>query len=381
MNYPRAYRKTLKLLHKASFSRPHFLIDLRVLLSCGAIPNVAPSVSSRTNDGEERLPVHHEQVFKFCKSDLRAAIERDISSFSGTRVNPLVSQILYTKELEWLARRLEKICCSDTSEKLKEVIRVSYGPDENSFIPESYFQQVTPGFSGSSSCSENVVYSAGAIGYQRELLVHRSREKEFPLVHSFIGPALLGVSTFEERHTRSNCMSSLLQSLEYKLAKSIETTCNNVKVKIQLLPFDQSYEEKSEAGIGHFRTAHRQFYAHICAEQLQGKVIQVVNTHFFRLEMSSRDLLEDIGYLESSQIANMIQEDIEAKSPTYCDTKAEVKKKGYTNLSSFKVAFKSLSDGAVVVKGILYIKQADSDKLLPHSTVEAVPFGPAVFLC
>lgn len=404
MNFVTSYRSILKLLKKGCESQPHFINDVRVILSLGMVGrkdpvNFPPSYSSfHSPSGKDCVQVDTEALWKRCKTDLRDAVERDVAHFSGKRLPLIAAQILYKKELNWISQRLQKILSSATSEALRELRNISAGPNEADFIPDSFFShpsqsppvegEIASSTINENGSSTNMLYSAGAIGPHRELIVYCRRERDFPLMHAFVGPVAVGSEEFGERYTQAKCILRLIQSVQYSLKSSLESENDHAKVKVEVLPFDDGYKNKSEAGVGQFSTAHRQFYVHISLTGLKEKMVEIVNVHFFRLEMSSQDLIEDIGYIDFAQVCVNVRDrllELGLESPLITQKGSEKKLAAddvpMGSQLTFKVAFKSLTDGPTVVKGVLYYRCGESADVLKERSLEAIPFGPIVYHC
>lgn len=399
MNFATSYRLILKQLKKGCNSQPHFINDVRVLLSLGMIgrkelTSFPPTYSSlHSSSAKECMQVDTEALWTRCKTDLRQAIERKIDHFSGKRLPLIASQIMYKKELNWLSERLQTIIHSSTSSTLSTLRKISEGASQTDFIPDSFFDTCTstPAEVDVPCNHENVVgdstlYSAGGIGHHREPVVYCHREKDFPLMHSFLGPSVVGSEEFEERYTQAKCILRLIHSTQYSLESTSCTEGENAKVQVEALPFDEEYKNKSEAGVGQFSTAHRQFYVHISLFGLNEKMVQIVNVHFFRLEMNSKDLLEDIGYMDFSQICSNVREKllevgVDSSLNTLKEKANQTDGVRVGTKLTFKVAFKSLADGPTILKGILYYKCGESVEVLRERSLEAITFGPIVYHC
>lgn len=74
-------------------------------------------------------------------------------------------------------------------------------------------------------------------------------------------------------------------------------------------PFDAKYTHKDQAGVGFFATAHRQFMVHFTVKPIKPtNYIQIVNSYFARLDFNTGQLIEEIGYLHSSDVRRLLQE-------------------------------------------------------------------------
>lgn len=388
MNFAYTYRVLLRKLKKACTQKPHFVVDLRVLLSydipsrnlsfpCEYPPHIC---------GREALLIDTNSLFELSKMNLRHSIERSLSDLPGKRLPLIASHILYKKELMWINQRLDGVLSDSTEKALRMLQRIGEGPTEGDFIPDDFFDghSTNVGVSKNEAFDSNAIYSAGALGSQRELVVLSRREREFPLLHCFLGSSVLDHTFVNERYTESGCISSLIQAVSSKLSSKWGAVGMHAAVRVEAMLFDEDYQNTSESGGGQFRKAHRQFYVSLRVKPLMSKVLRIINVHFFRLEMQTKEMVEDVGYVDDAHVLRMIREHIKAKSAgddKSMNTDPDDDNDEASTSHEFKVAFKSLSDGPTIVKGILYFKHADSQEALERCDVEAMPFGPVVFHC
>eukprot|EP00796_Vickermania_ingenoplastis_P005313 gene5313-3815_t len=379
----------LKQLKKACESNPHFVQDIRVLLSFPLVDRSSkfpPVYAPNHRPGKECLLVDTDALFHSSREDLRRSIERNLEQLAGNRLPLIAAHILYNKELNWVIKRLQKVLDTPTNLALQELIKIGDQPSGNDFIPDSFFDSDTrkrEGQVGSSSDlrspavqleGDSVLYSAGAIGHQRDLVVLSRREKEFPLLHSFVGRSALGDVCFDERYTEKKHLSGLIGTIPQVLSNASETNLSHVSVRVEVLPFDSEYKDKSEAGVGIFGTAHRYFYVHLSLKpQEPTTVANIVNVHFFRLELQNKELVENVGYLDSTNILRMVRDKMKDAG---IDEASETQEKESQTSREFKVVFKSECDGPVIVKGILYFKHGESEDVIRERAIQAIPFGP-----
>lgn len=74
-------------------------------------------------------------------------------------------------------------------------------------------------------------------------------------------------------------------------------------------PFDAKYTHKDQAGVGFFATAHRQFMVRFTLKPIRStNYIQIVNSYFARLDFHTGQLIEEVGYLHSGDVRQLLQE-------------------------------------------------------------------------
>ncbi|KAG5492688.1 hypothetical protein JKF63_01267 [Porcisia hertigi] len=189
------YRRVVKQLYTACHTRPHFVQDIRFLLSFplyttgneggqglpqatsalekgntlaadGAAPADA-STSPRSSSCElatrdlvevhlqrpssECYPVDPSALFSMCYRDLHNAVcESD--SVEGA-MNPVATQIMRYRNLLWLQERLARVLSSKTRQLLATSLSISQGPTEGDFIPDEFFDKKKAHSRGNSSSS------------------------------------------------------------------------------------------------------------------------------------------------------------------------------------------------------------------------------------
>lgn len=376
MTYSRSYRRLVKLLCHACDLRPHFVQDLRVILSYDLVPLAYADhsvASSAAATGEVNA-----ELFRECKKDLRCAFERDVSHLEGKRLPLVATHILYQKEIEWVAERLKNAVSSATQDYMKFITRISDGVQPGDYIPESFFESLSESRESNDESllpaqndKNDILYSAAFIGCYRDLVPLRRQEKEFPLVHCFVErpPSRLCF----ERYTKEKCLSTFIGGATSRIPHSASNENSEVRVTVSTLPFDASYRNQSEAKMGLFAEAHRQFYVEISLEALGALPLSIVNVHFLKLEMKSKEFSEDIGYMNPSDVLETVRESI-SSSRTGDVGQTDMSEK----IKSFKVVFRASNDGPIAVKGILYYQLSSPSASLP---VHAITFGPVLFEC
>ncbi|CAJ1036545.1 hypothetical protein Q4I30_007484 [Leishmania utingensis] len=516
------YRRVLKQLHVACQIRPHYVQDIRFLLSFplhttgNGLSAVAPSPlsssrmlkststvgpiqagaskSSRSppcqtasrdlvdehlqRPSSECYPIDTTTLFAMCYADLHNAV-REAAPAAGD-MNPVAMQIVRYRNLLWLQERLVRVLSSKTRQLLATSLSISRGPTEHDFIPDNIFEknaspsssggggttssttpvaqltgpgaiaggdrpskaatttavlahssaEKTPGDAAESfapatadgnlaeAVEENdpdIVYSAGAIGQQQEVFVLRHREA-FPMAAQFL--AGFPTVTVAELAACAHQRAALMQLVRERFPKTLTCQDSNVKLSVSLEPYDVEYTSKEHAGMGYFAAAHRQFRVRFSLEPLspdgtgaERAEVLVVNSYFVRLDMELMQLVEEVGYLHSSDVLRMLRE--RDYSDHFSDfigsgvaevlgegvlAEPSVGKRAATTTSSdkrtkshssttthapatvaagsrvFSLYFVNHSDAPMVLKGLLYYKLGKL-RHLAHAPIQCIPFG------
>lgn len=179
------YRSVLKNLKRACTTRPHFVQDVRFLLSLplftaneehtvvpgttntttttSATRQPAPSVPATETTMTENVaapptpaprttpknylnrpasgcyPIATTTLFNLCYADLQSALRQPTQTESG--VNPVAQQVVRYRNLLWLKGRLERILSEKTTQQLATSLNVSEGPTDDGFIPDAFFEE------------------------------------------------------------------------------------------------------------------------------------------------------------------------------------------------------------------------------------------------
>lgn len=409
MSFSGAYRSLLKPLKKLCDTRPHFAQDLRFLITNDILLSSIPSHFTKSQrSARECCWIDSRDLFLACKNDLRFAIDRNIEGFSETQLPSIVAQIQYRNELNWLRDRLNKALSDGTGESIRQLLKISQGPTKDDFIPDSFFSEATSSTSADvlhddksrittksplpsvkGACvlpdGDDVLYSAGAIGCQRELVVLSREEKGFPLAHSFLGRSIVGGDNFDMRYTQKNCMAQLLETIKNTLSTSSQNEFENFSVTLQLAPFDPLYGDKSESGFGTFCASHRLFYSTVSLLSNASKKVEIVNAHFYMINLLTKELSEKIGYISPTSIFRLIREQIKEsgeKKLASCDGNSTDEEKSNTSSKdvfsdNLQVLLSSASDGPIIVKGMLYFREVEEGHSQFHP-IKVAMFGPAL---
>lgn len=498
MNTVSLYRRVLKQLSKATLERPHYVQDIRFLLSLPLMPlssgddltndeagTIAPSsgVSSGTPIDQppsaslvsmeylRRPPsqctqLNSKALFSLCCEDLRAAMKRPLcplpastSLSSRASMSEIALQVLRYRDLLWLQRRLERVLSAETRSALAVSLGVVEGPtSDGDFIPDRVLEtmlcaaEVVPldsttaasataspaglsaanalqggknnnaAKSSSSDAAEmpsgaanewnpNLAFSAGAIGQQREMFVLRHRE-EFHMLSSF----LFGFPNIcrEELEACRNNQAAIVTLAQKRIPSSLSCHNEDIRLSVSVSPFDAAYTTKEHAGAGYFATAHRQFYVSFSLEPLSAHVsskedvvqggndrirIQVVNSYFARVDLSSLQLIEEVGYVDSSDVLWMLNDHLRSgrrvplsesevaaaldepipgsswpSSMPPVEGHVNGRERGLRSHRQFQLLFTNPSDAATVLKGILHYKIALQGEL-HDAPIRVIPFG------
>ncbi|GET92787.1 hypothetical protein, conserved [Leishmania tarentolae] len=518
MNVAAVYRKVLKQLQKACDTRPHYVQDIRFLLSLplhtagsepstpvpGATPSTRTMMSAMaadktpadasklpntwlytTTSGDlvaehlqrpscECYPIDTATLFAMSYTDLHNAMRESAPVVAG--MNAVAINIVRYRNLLWLQERLGRVLSSKTEQLLATSLSISRGPAENDFIPDEYFESksnkggsatvstttasqwaaaavvtgserregtaamgekatqlslgkawkettesfalTTAGGGMAELVEENdtdTVYSAGAIGQQQEMFVLRHREP-FPMAERFL--AGFSTITATELATCAYQRAALTELVQQKLSTSLACEDANVSLSVSSEPYDLQYTSKEHAGMGYFASAHRQFRVRFSLEPLspegtgpeQNEVL-VVNSYFVRLDMELMQLVEEVGYLHSSDVLRMLRErdhgdhtselvgsgnaellgeGIFAESNGGKGATGETSSDHRTGLQAlaaspapaivakgsraFSLYFVNHSDAPIVLKGLLYYKLGKRSHLAA-APIHCIPFG------
>jgi hypothetical protein len=416
MNVAPVYRAVLKNLQRACTTRPHFVQDVRFLLSLPLITHhekhtVVPGATTATSaahgaeigasivvEGSKHpgflerttvenylhrpfsmcYPIDPTTLFRLCYADLQKAIHQPLNADGG--VNPVAQQILRYRNLLWLRNRLARVLSEKTTTQLATSLSIADGPDGDDFIPDAFFdphdanqqgggsayptsasrnghvgvasdtfggsdngssgEMSTSTLSASSAASSqsggvrpgaivsaamdehdpDVVYSAGAVGLQREMFVLRHREA-FPMAAQFLS----GFSTVPTAELAgcAHQQAALLRLVRDKYPTTVTCEDGRVSLSVAVEPFDPQYRTREHAGMGYFATAHRQFRVQFSLHPLAldaddgGKgegglaeriEVLVVNSYFVRLDIEAMQIVEEVGYLHSRDVLRMLRE-------------------------------------------------------------------------
>lgn len=409
MSFSGAYRSLLKPLKKLCDTRPHFAQDLRFLVTNDILLSSVPSHFTKSQrSAHECCWIDGRELFLACKNDLRLAIERNIVGLSEAQLPSIVAQIQYRNELNWLLGRLNKALSDGTGESIRQLLKISQGPTKDDFIPDSFFNQASsstfsdvfhddksrippksPLPSDKGACvlpdGDDVLYSAGVIGCQRELVVLSREEKRFPLAHCFLGRSTVGRENFDMRYTQRNCMAQLVESTKNTLSSFSQNELEYASITLQLAPFDPSYRDKSESGFGAFGASHRLFYSTVSLSSKASRKVEIVNAHFYVMNLLTKEFSEKIGYISPTSVFRLIREQIKEsgeKKVTSGDGNSNgVEKSNKSTEDVFsddlKVLLSSASDGPIIVKGMLYFREVEEGHSQYHP-IKAALFGPAL---
>ncbi|KAK7195701.1 hypothetical protein NESM_000500400 [Novymonas esmeraldas] len=490
------YRRVLKQLGTACRTHPHFVQDIRFLLS---LPLHNSADTSQTAEGHTRAAtsasangpqvsadraeylrrpssacyaIDSDALLAACCADMHTAVREVVPLGAG--MNPVASQILRYRNLLWLQERLSRVLSGKTQDLLTAALSISKGPTDDDFIPDSFFHKSSAGDTGAAaspateavpprnrdgagdtsedgaegsvgSCKtdgtadattragaagaagaipavgveENdpaVVYSAGAVGQQHEMFVLRHREP-FPMATQFLsGFSVVAASKLAACACQQAALTKLVRQ-EFPTAVTCEDA--RVRLSVSLGPYDAEYTSKEHAGVGYFADAHRQFRVRFSLVPLapngagaERTEVLVVNSYFVRLDMELMQLVEEVGYLHSSDVLRMLRErdygdhlsdfvgggvaDIlsdgvlaahgdgaggvdalpppsssadAAESPPRCDTPVPA-----DGRRVFSLYFVNHTDSPMVLKGMLYYKIAPRCQLA-QASIHCIPFG------
>ncbi|KAG5492143.1 hypothetical protein GH5_01049 [Leishmania sp. Ghana 2012 LV757] len=507
------YRRVLKQLHTACHTRPHYVQDIRFLLSfplqfTGTCPSAAvpsttsssrrvnpvssarkisanaskssiSSLSKRTSldpveghlqrPSSECLSIDTTRLFERCYSDLNKAV-RESGPVAGG-MNPVAMQIVRYRNLLWLQQRLARVLSSKTKQLLATSLSISRGPTDQDFIPDDFFEQKKSNSSGGATPSAaptpqqagaqvatsdarlaetapattastwasadiaskdvtasslpgaaarglveaveegdpDIVYSAGAIGQQQEVFVLRHREA-FPMAAQFL--AGFPTVTAAELATCAFQQAALTHLVRQKFPTKLTCQDASVSLSVSVEPYDVEYTNKEHAGMGYFAAAHRQFRVRFSLEPLspegtgaERSEVLVVNSYFVRLDMELMQLVEEVGYLHSSDVLRMLRErdygdhfsefigsgmaevlgeevfsaPNEQKEATAAASpdQSTGKQSSVTAAEGsrvFSLYFSNHSDAPMVLKGLLYYK-VGRRRHLAQASIQCIPFG------
>ncbi|KAG5466851.1 hypothetical protein LSCM1_01028 [Leishmania martiniquensis] len=506
------YRRVLKQLHTACHTRPHYVQDIRFLLSLplyrtgDSTSTVVPGTTSTSRrvhpsprvckpsvhatksstpsscktasrdpveehlqrPSSECLSIDTTTLFAMCFTDLHNALHESVPVATG--MNSVAIQIMRYRNLLWLQQRLARVLSSKTKQLLATSLSISSGPTEQDFIPDDFFQKKSSRSGGatpsaalsaqktgaaaasgddrlaeagsatttmSQSTAEatsidptassapapagrgpvelveesdpDIVYSAGAIGQQQEVFALRHREA-FPMAAQFL--AGFPTVTAAELATCAFQQAALTQLVREKFPTRLTCHDASVSLSVSVEPYDVEYTNKEHAGIGYFAAAHRQFRVRFSLVPLSHEEtgaeraeVLVVNSYFVRLDMELMQLVEEVGYLHSSDVLRMLRErDYGDHFSEFIGSGvAEVLGEGvFTALSEgegstaaaatekktgeqpsatvaegsrvFSLYFANYSDAPMVLKGILYYKLGKR-RHLARAPIRCIPFG------
>ncbi|KPI90243.1 hypothetical protein ABL78_0625 [Leptomonas seymouri] len=180
MNVAPVYRAVLKDLSRACKTRPHFVQDVRFLLSLPLIsrnddhavvahavakpPSASLTVANDMHVEFSVLPEEPENLhinprttiqnylqrpaascysidtdalFALCYADLGSAVRQHPQPDSS--VNPVAQQILRYRNLLWLKERLSRVLSDKTASHLATSLSITDGPGTDDFIPDEFF--------------------------------------------------------------------------------------------------------------------------------------------------------------------------------------------------------------------------------------------------
>ena len=500
------YHTVLKQLSQACKTRPHFVEDVRFILSLPLsahhdkhtvvhgttsaagttltstaapleIPGIGNACEHTTVENyllrppSMCYPIDGEALFALCYADLQGALRQPPRA--DANVNPVTQQILDYRNLLWLRDRLTRVLSDKTTMQLSLSLSIGDGPDADDFIPDEFFapqsgsatERVVTGLHGgfidvasgtlvddagadkptqqstsasasppspSSSQKEvparpavlasgavaeddpEVVYSAGAVGLQKEMFVLRHREP-FPMAAHFLAgfPTIPAAELAQCAHERS-----ALMQLTKKIPTTVTCEDGHIRLSVVVEPFDPRYRTREHAGFGYFAKTHRnfslQFSMQLLAPDAEGVAerteLLVVNSYFLRLDMELLQVTEEVGYLDASDVFRMLRErdygdcdsddggeeehskhngnnnSSRSSSSASDDTtkekhvSAEAKDSAATSSSPsdnarvFSLFFATPTDAPMVLKGLLYYKTGKRSELA-KAPIRCIPFG------
>lgn len=462
-----AYRGVLKQLRTACRTHPHYVQDIRFLLSLPlhtsdneahtVVPFPAVSLPAAQSDhttsdasvpeylqrsGADCYSIDRDALFAMSYADLHSAVHDTAASASGSTINPVARQVLQYRNLLWLRERLARILSVKTQQLLSTSISISRGPREDDFIPDDAFAAGSETEGGDATeaagtgaatatatapspgvgvlaaggmtaetvdeSDPEVVYSAGAIGLQQEMFVLRHREA-FPMAAQFL--AGFPTVTADELAGCAHQQAALTQLVRQKFPSTVTCQDAHVSLSVTAAPYDAEYTSKEHAGVGYFSAAHRQFRVQFSLEPLapdgtgaERSEVLVVNSYFVRLDMELMQLVEEVGYLHSSDVLRMLRErdygdhfstfigsgvaevlgegvldsgeDSTSKSATTraADATAPPTSADSDDARVFSLYFTNPTDAPMVLKGMLYYKLAKRRDLV-QAPIRCIPFG------
>lgn len=416
------YHALLKDLRRASRTRPHYLNDLRFLLSrplvmpiAASRSRVAPSADHSTEAVRitvenylSRPPslcwaIDSEDIFSVCKNDLRRAMESTtaVGEGSGTEAggrpfHPVAQQLRRLQDLKWIQQRVHRILSTKTASLLQEALDVSGAPvRSDDVIPPDFFGDEKNAEGGGGAIqAEGGVISAGAIGCQREMFIYRTKE-DFPLVSVF----LEGFNAVDSKKLRQkvNHHSELVDLVKGTMSTESVTRNEHLKITARVSPFDPDYTDRSQAGQGYFANAHRQFMLSFTIEPLEKSMhVLVVNSHFAQLNLAARELAEDVGYLHPEDVVAMLREsdryhdgvrrcvDTDEAMPTsppgeHGTPVKQPDSPEAVNVRQFDLVMVTATDGPTCLKGLLYYKIGTGESQA-HEPIRVIPFGQLLLM-
>lgn len=376
-----------------------------------------------------------QSVQQAASSQAAAARPGAVRSPSATpALSPVALQVLHYRDLLWLQKRLARILSDATTRRLGQVLDIATGPTAKDFIPDEFFtpsgsgtrgstdsagsqaDPASPGPQGKESSgaigtdasvvvdkktgattvsnphlpvpsgasderAANEVISAGAIGFQHEVFVVRQKG-EFPMAARFLSD--FHVLDADQLQAKSRSHADLVELVRHKVPTT--TVCRNedVKLTVQVAPFDLRYTNRDYAGVGYFATAHRQFNVKFTftPQDTQARV-QIVNSYFARLDVAGQELVEEVGYLHSYDVMRMLQERDNGaafhKTPPASPPKTSAPDAASTpdptgEGREFELYFFNYSDSPSVLKGVFYYKTGTGDDVR-HEPIKMIPFG------
>lgn len=432
VNFPAKYRTLLKLIRRAACERPHYLQEMRHLLSrplvlsplvecddvleSGAViqrlepltvDNYLSAPPSRIHRINKNL-LHH-----VCVIDLRQNLDQPADH---NQPNVLQQQVKHFRELSWLQSRLEEILSEKTTAHLRDSFFVNApgAASEDSFVRNTDIDADDSGSDIATTESATVsplknavgadssaLASAGAQGIQSELWVDEHLCQPFPLSVQYLEDIkALDLQKIRGGNVSSQGLASMLQDVAQT---SVFTRNEDVKLTVTIEPFDEDYSAHVHAGYGYFKHAHQLFMAVFNIEALRRDyVVHVCNTYLTQLDVVSNTLFETVGHVDATDVVYAAQRNVlcglvadfregpvaadeddddgkppahdeEAGEDTECPLSHEV---ALSNPRTFRLLIPnpSKSDNAMLMKGLVYYKVGKANNV-DAKPIKVIAFG------